>query len=177
MNFCNICVLTINRYIEEAKCLGIDPQDCDFSQISDNLCSAIARNVTTVKKDESNICPRDILLLPVKDRIEAYLKDGITKAKIRTRMKWVAGSFLIQFATIFIISSPLFLLGAMGAFNDDGPGGIIIIIILLSAFIDINIVNILHQIGLKRSFIIVVMILVPIVFIMINLGNLLSQMP
>jgi len=75
--------LTINRYIEEAKCLGIDPQDCDFSQISDNLCSAIARNVTTVKKDESNICPRDILLLPVKDRIEAYLKDGITKAKIR----------------------------------------------------------------------------------------------
>lgn len=75
--------LTINRYIEEAKCLGIDPQDCDFSQISDNLCSAIARNVTTVKKDESNICPRDILLLPVKGRIEAYLKDGITKAKIR----------------------------------------------------------------------------------------------
>ncbi len=101
----------------------------------------------------------------------------VTKAQKRTRMKWVAGSFLIQFAIIFIISSPLFLLGAMGAFNDDGPGGIIIIIILLSAFIDINIVNILHQIGLKRSFIIVVIILVPIVFIMINLGNMLSQMP
>ena len=101
----------------------------------------------------------------------------MTKAQIRTRMKWVAGSFLIQFAIIFIISSPLFLLGAMGAFNDDGPGGIIIPIILLSAFIDINIVNILHQIGLKRSFIIVVIVFVPIVFIMINLGNMLSQMP
>ena len=48
-----------------------------------NLCSAIARNVTTVKKDKSDICPRDTILLPVKDRIEAYLKDGITKAKIR----------------------------------------------------------------------------------------------
>jgi hypothetical protein len=102
----------------------------------------------------------------------------ITKAKLRTRMKWVAGSFLIQFAIIFIISSPLFLLGAMGAFNDDGgPGAIIIPIILLSAFIDLNIVNILHQIGLKRSLIIVVIILVPIVFIMISLGDLLSQMP
>jgi len=101
----------------------------------------------------------------------------MTKAQIRTRMKWVAGSFLIQFAIIFIISSPLFLLGAMGAFNGDGPGAIIIIIIILSAFIDLNIVNILHQIGLKRSFIIVVIVLVPIVFIMISLGDLLSQMP
>ncbi len=118
-----------------------------------------------------------IVAVAVGDILLLKLGLAITKAKIRTRMKWVAGSFLIQFAIIFIISSPLFLLGAMGAFNDDGPGGIIIIIILLSAFIDINIVNILHQIGLKRSFIIVVIILVPIVFIMINLGNMLSQMP
>jgi len=101
----------------------------------------------------------------------------ITKAQIRTRMKWVAGSFLIQFAIIFIISSPLFLLGSMGAFNGDGPGAIIIIIIILSAFIDLNIVNILHQIGLKRSFIIVVIVLVPMIFIMIYLGDMLSQLP
>ena len=73
--------LTINRYIEEAKCLGINPQDCDISQISDNLCSAISRNTTTTKGKEL-LYPRDIILLPVKDRIEAYLKDGITKAKI-----------------------------------------------------------------------------------------------
>jgi len=101
----------------------------------------------------------------------------ITKAQKKTRMKWVAGSFLIQFAIIFIISSPLFLLGSMGAFNGDGPGAIIIIIIILSAFIDLNIVNILHQIGLKRSFIIVVIILVPMIFIMIYLGDMLSQLP
>ena len=101
----------------------------------------------------------------------------ITKAQEKTRIKWVAGSFLIQFAIIFIISSPLFLLGSMGAFNGDGPGAIIIIIIILSAFIDLNIVNILHQIGLKRSFIIVVLVLVPMVFIMIYLGDMLSQLP
>jgi len=79
----SVHVLTINRYIEEARCLGIDAQNCDSSQITDNLCSAVARNVTTVKKDRSDICPRDAILLPVKDRIEAYLKEGVTKAKIR----------------------------------------------------------------------------------------------
>jgi hypothetical protein len=73
--------LTINKYIEEAKCLGVNPQDCQVSQITDNLCSAIARNTTTTK-DKELLCPRDIILLPVKDRIEAYLKDGITKTKI-----------------------------------------------------------------------------------------------
>jgi len=72
--------LTINRYIEEARCLGIDPQNCKVSQISDNLCSAISRNTTSARQADF---PRDIILLPVKDRIEAYLKDGITKAKIR----------------------------------------------------------------------------------------------
>jgi hypothetical protein len=101
----------------------------------------------------------------------------ITKAQKRTRIKWVAGSFLIQFGIIFIISSPLFLLGSMGVFQDDGPGAIIIPIIILSAFIDLNVVNILHQIGLKRSLIIVVIVLIPIVFIMIGLGDVLSQMP
>jgi transposase len=75
--------LTINRYIEEAKCLGIDPQNCEVSQITDNLCSAISRNVTTARKDSLNACPRDTILLPVKERIEEYLKEGITKAKIR----------------------------------------------------------------------------------------------
>jgi hypothetical protein len=73
--------LTINRYVEEARCLGIDPDSCDISQITDNLCSAIARNTTTAPKVEAY--PRDTVLLPVKDKIEAYLKDGVTKAKIR----------------------------------------------------------------------------------------------
>jgi hypothetical protein len=75
--------LTINRYIKEAVSLGVDPEHCQISQITDELCVAIAGNVTTVKKDKSDVCPRDILLLPIKDRIETYLKDGITKAKIR----------------------------------------------------------------------------------------------
>jgi len=83
----NIHGLTINRYIKECICLGINPEECGPSQITDNLCSAIARNVTTVKKDRSDICPRDKLLLHVKDRIEAYLKEGLTKTKIRELLR------------------------------------------------------------------------------------------
>ena len=97
---------------------------------------------------------------------------AITKAQKRTRMKWVAVSFLIQFGVIFIISSPMFLLGFAGAFN--GNPGVIIPIIILCTFIDLNIINVIHQVGLKRSLVVVLLIIVPIVFIMVNIGFILS---
>ena len=97
----------------------------------------------------------------------------ITKSQKRTRMKWVAGSFLIQFGVVFIISSPLFLLGIMGAYQGEGGdlGPIIIIIIIFSIFIDFNVINILHQIGLKRSLIIVLLTFAPIFIIMVTFGS------
>lgn len=98
---------------------------------------------------------------------------GITNAKKRTRMKWVALSFLIQFGVIFIISSPMFLLGFSGAF--DGDPGIIIPIIILCTFIDLNIINVIHQVGLKRSLVVVLIIILPIIFIMVNMGSVLSK--
>ena len=105
------------------------------------------------------------------------LKIGLilTKAQKRTRMKWVAGSFLIQFGIVFIISSPLFLLGYLGGFG--GELDVIIPIIILSVFIDLNVINVIHQVGLKRSFGILLLILVPIIFIMFGLVTTLSKMP
>ncbi|MBY9015809.1 MAG: hypothetical protein KGD68_08975 [Candidatus Lokiarchaeota archaeon] len=99
----------------------------------------------------------------------------ITNAQKKTRMKWVAGSFLIQFGIIFIISSPLFLLSFMGSFHGDAD--VIIPIVILSVFIDLNVINVLHQVGLKRSFVILLITIVPIIMVMIGLGSLLSQMP
>ena len=96
----------------------------------------------------------------------------ITKAQNRTRMKWVAVSFLIQFGVILIISSPLFLLGFAGAF--DGGPGVIIPKIIYCTFIDLNVNNVIHQVGLKRSLVVVLIIIVPIVFIMVNMGSVLS---
>ena len=99
----------------------------------------------------------------------------VTKAQKRTRMKWVAGSFAIQFGIIFIISSPLFLLGFMGKFQ--GEPDAIIPIVILSLFIDLNVINVLHQVGLKRSFGILLIIFVPIIIVMIILGNTFARMP
>jgi len=96
----------------------------------------------------------------------------ITKARERTRMKWVAVSFLIQFGVIFIISSPLFLLGFAEKF--DGDLEVIIPIIILCTFIDLNVINVIHQVGIKRSLIVVSIIILPIVFIMVNMGSILS---
>lgn len=79
----NVHGQTVNRYIQECICLGIDPLNCDSSQISQELCAVISKNVTTVKKNSQELCPRDALLLPVKDKIEAHLKKGLTKTKIR----------------------------------------------------------------------------------------------
>ncbi|MFX0011118.1 MAG: hypothetical protein ACFE9R_12435 [Candidatus Hermodarchaeota archaeon] len=97
----------------------------------------------------------------------------ITKAQKRKRMKWVAGSFAIQFGVVFAISSPLFLLGIIGAFHGEPQG--IVPIVFISAFIDLNIINILHQIGLKRSLVVVVFTFAPIFLMMVVFGMYVSS--
>jgi hypothetical protein len=97
----------------------------------------------------------------------------ITKATKRRRMKWVAGSFAIQFGVVFAISSPLFLLGIMGDYHGEPQG--LVPIIIISAFIDFNVINILHQIGLKRSLVVLLLTFVPIFFAMVFFGVTISS--
>ncbi|UCC20690.1 MAG: hypothetical protein JSV62_05235 [Promethearchaeota archaeon] len=92
---------------------------------------------------------------------------AITKAEDKTNFKWVAGSFGIQLGLIFFISLPMLLSGLMGAYQDEGPHpAIIALTIIFSAFIDLNIVNVLHKIGMKRSLVIVLLILGPLSYAM-----------
>ena len=114
-------------------------------------------------------------VLAVVDILLLKLALVLTKAEKRNKIKWVAGSFAIQFGIIFIISSPLFFLGFMGKFQ--GQLNVIIPIIILSSFIDLNMINVLHQVGLKRSLGILLLTFVPLMMIMISLGETLSQMP
>jgi hypothetical protein len=101
----------------------------------------------------------------------------ITKAESKRNLKWVAISFLIQFGAIFFISLPTFLMGMTGEF-DEGPNpGIIIPIVLLSVFIDINLINVIHKIGIKRSVVVSFLILVPIIAAMVFLGQYMSPAP
>ena len=90
------------------------------------------------------------------------------KAQEKTNFKWVAGSYFLQFGVIFFVSSPLFLLGMVGEF--DGNPGIIAPIVLLSIFIALNIVNLIHEIGLKRSFAVVFLSAGPIIGAMVIIG-------
>jgi len=113
-------------------------------------------------------------VLAVADIVLLKLALVVTKAQKRNKMNWVAGSFAIQFGIIFIISSPLFFLGFMGNFR--GEPDVIIPIIILSSFIDLNVINVLHQVGLKRSLGILLLTFVPLIMIMIGLGTTLSQM-
>ncbi len=97
---------------------------------------------------------------------------AITKANVKINTKWVFGSFFIQFGLIFFISTPMILSGVSGGFVSGGFNiGMIAPIIIFSAFIDMQVVNVLHRIGLKRSLVIVILILIPISFAILLLSN------
>jgi hypothetical protein len=101
----------------------------------------------------------------------------ITQAETKRDMKWVAISFLIQFGVVFFISTPLFLMGIIGAFDEGPPFGAIIPIIILSAFIDLNVINIIHRLGLKRAIWVLILIIGPIIASMFTIGPLIANPP
>ena len=68
---------TINKYISICLDLGVDPRE---GAITDELIEKV-RNKLAPGNKPSNI-PRDEILLPVKDRIEAYLDKGLKGSKI-----------------------------------------------------------------------------------------------
>ncbi|MFX1419032.1 MAG: hypothetical protein ACFE9N_08955 [Promethearchaeota archaeon] len=107
------------------------------------------------------------IILIVADIFILKIGLAITKAENKTNFKWVAGSFGIQFGLIFFISLPMLLSGFMGAYQSEGPSpAIIALTIIFSAFIDLHIINVLHKIGMKRSLIIVILILGPLSYAM-----------
>ena len=97
---------------------------------------------------------------------------SITKAQEKVNFKWVAGSFGIQFGLIFFISTPMILGGWTGQYSEGGPPiTLMIFTVIFCGFIDLNVINILHKIGMLRSFIIVILILGPITYAMYLLGS------
>ncbi|MFX1390659.1 MAG: hypothetical protein ACFE9Z_11390 [Promethearchaeota archaeon] len=97
---------------------------------------------------------------------------AITKAEEKSSFKWVAGSFGIQFGLIFFISAPMILEGLIGGFSNGGPNpAIISLVIIFSLFVDINVINVIHKIGLKKSIIIGLLIMVPVTIAMWLIGQ------
>lgn len=96
---------------------------------------------------------------------------AITKAQEKTDFKWVAGSFGIQFGLIFFISTPMILGGWTGQLAEGPPILLIILTTIFCAFIDLNVINIIHKVGIVRSLIIVILILGPVTYAMYLLGS------
>jgi len=102
---------------------------------------------------------------------------AISKAEIKKGLKWVAISFLIQFGAVFFISSPIMLMGIAGAMDGPPDVGLIVTIIIFSVFIDFNLINIIHKIGMKKSIVIGIIIFIPMFFAMYFLGNFVATLP
>ncbi len=98
---------------------------------------------------------------------------AITKAEVKKNMKWVAASWGIQFGIILFIASPIFLYTILGRFEEDA--GIIILVTFFSVFIDVNVINLIHRIGLKRSTVVMIFVVGPIISAMSLIGSTLGS--
>lgn len=90
----------------------------------------------------------------------------ITKAEARTGFRWLLASFGIQVGMFFFVGSPMILLGISGAFGEQGPEVILIIIFLvLALFIDLHVLNIVHQLGIKRALLVFGLMAIPFLIV------------
>ena len=126
-----------------------------------------------------------MVLLPIfliVELIVLFIGLKLVKAEERNSFKFVVVSFIIQILTLFFINSPFIFMGLTGAFNNGGPDPLIIILfIMLSIFIDINIINAIHKIGLKRALFVFLLMLIPIFIFggligyLVSMANMMTQ--
>jgi len=88
----------------------------------------------------------------------------IVKAKERSGMKWVVISILAQIGMFLFVAIPLFLIGLTGGFKPESTF-LIIIIIIVACFLDFNLINVIHRLGMKRAFAVFIFFLVPLIII------------
>lgn len=100
----------------------------------------------------------------------------ITKAEARTGFRWLLASFGIQVGMFFFVGSPMILLGISGAFGEQGPEVIFIIIFLvLALFIDLHVLNIVHQLGIKRALLVFGLMAIPFLIVSFSIIFLIVQ--
>ncbi len=98
-----------------------------------------------------------------------------TKAQQRTSFKWVFISFIIQISFFGFIAVPFILLGTGGFLGDFGAFVPFMIgILIFYFFLEINLINVLHNIGLKGATIVFILLVVPIFIIGALIGGIIS---
>lgn len=89
----------------------------------------------------------------------------ITKAEVRTGIKWVLISFGIQVGVFFFVAGPLMLAGFSETDGGGPPAILIILFVIIALFMDVNVLNITHELGLKRALIVFIFIFIPFAFV------------
>jgi hypothetical protein len=90
----------------------------------------------------------------------------ITKAEVKKKFSWVVLSACIQAGAVFFIMLPIFLSGFTGEMEHGPDIGLIIGIMCIGLFIDLNIINVLHEVGILRALFIFILEIIPVIIIM-----------
>ena len=78
----------------------------------------------------------------------------------------LAESGLFNFIGVFFFVAGPLMLASFSENEGGGPPGILIILfVILALFMDVNILNITHELGLKRAIIVFVFIFIPFAFV------------
>jgi len=96
------------------------------------------------------------------------LKVGLflSKAEIRKDILWVLGSSVIQIGLLFIILSPVLLNIIAGAYNNSPPPIFLIVsLVIMYVIVDVNVINVIHHIGIAKSFGVFIIFTVPLFFV------------
>ena len=88
----------------------------------------------------------------------------VVKAEDRKGIKWVAISILIQLGVILFTCIPIILIELIGGLGG-GYAFLVIIIIIVALFIDFNVINVIHRLGMKRALIVFIFFLIPIIIV------------
>ncbi|MHA1294495.1 MAG: hypothetical protein ACTSQJ_17790 [Promethearchaeota archaeon] len=108
--------------------------------------------------------------------IYLYIGLRIAKAEQNKAIQWCLLSMGALIAVGFFLSIPFILLGFSGAFSDGPPPGwMIAISIIVLIFVEMNVLNAMHKIGLFRAFIVLIFLSLP-VFLSFLLASILPPM-
>jgi hypothetical protein len=97
---------------------------------------------------------------------------AIAKAQSKTNFKWVAISYILQYGVTLFVSTPMLLEMILQSMECAGGGscdymgpdpGFIAMSVIFSVVLVLNLINLIHKPGLKRSFILTLLVLGPII--------------
>ncbi|MFX1236717.1 MAG: hypothetical protein ACFFAS_00820 [Promethearchaeota archaeon] len=155
------------------ECIQIDPdkKKVNYGDVELKMLSVMFNGITSSPYFPMMI--GGMVLLVMATTWIPILKIGliITNAEKNREWKFVAASAFMQAGAVFFVMFPMFMMMLLNYDSEDGGGGppdfgLMFGLMGLGLFIDLNILNVFHRIGLKRAFVVFIIEFVPVIIIM-----------